>query len=227
MSSLLKIFFQPRIVASTLKQKPRWVFAFCMVAVLSVSLEALQYQLHLRTVVDLLPPSATADDRAAVVQAMNAEAVTRFAFLPVRLLAGWLLYALMLFYASKIAVARESFRIVQMFSLEVHAEAALLLGKFASAIMLFTTSSPNLPRFTIPFGAVSFFHNINFSQFAFLNSLNLFSIIYILILTAGVSVMCGFRYDKSVIVVVGVWGLSLLANIGILTVLRNELHLLL
>jgi len=173
-----------------------------------------------------LPVSADQHDKVLLTQWLDQESLSRFAFAPVRLFAGWLVFSLALFYACRSAAYGEPFRFAQLFSLEVHAESALLLAKLATLLRA-GLSSPSPDSYLVtPFSVAVFVDPGSFPMAAFLNSLNVFTMLYLGIIAVGVSVICNMRTARSIVIVFTVWGVSEFVNSGILAGLQTDLHLI-
>ena len=95
-------------------------------------------------------------------------------------------------------------RYLEFLALEVHCESAGILGALAMPIVrrLFGEPSGSL-----------------------LNSLNIFTLWYVVLLAGGVSVLCATRPLKAALVVLLVWGSSLAFHTAVLRLLRDALHL--
>lgn len=220
------MFKQLAIKLNIIQAKPRWLLLFLMLALVSVVVEILMHPYSVQSVLHHLPSSATNQDKLVVTQTLDQGLFARAAFLPIRLLFGWATFALMLYYICGFLIPRKIFRFIQIFSLEVSAEAILILAK-AAALLQLVINSPNPgSRIFIPLSCVDFIPTHDYSTFTFLNSLNVFTVGYIAILTMGISVVCRISKIKALFIVGIVWGISALFNIGIITVLRDRLHLL-
>jgi hypothetical protein len=64
----------------------------------------------------------------------------------------------------------------------------------------------------------------DFILYALLNSVNFFSASYIAILTIGISIICAFGRIKSLLIVLAVWSLAMVFNIGVIKLLKDALH---
>lgn len=226
MSPLLNIIFHPRTTVCELKGHPRWLTSFLILAALTLIIGFFTNAYSVGLVLRHLPASATQHDKVMVTWWLDHESLSRYAFQPVRLFAGWLLFTLALFYACRSAASGEQFRFAQILALEVHAEAALVLAKLATLLSVTLSSNNGSSHLIIPFSVAGFVDAGSFPMTAFLNSLNVFTGLYLGILAVGVSVICNLRTAKSILMVLTVWGVVMFVNSGILAGLQDELHLI-
>ena len=221
----VKIIVRPRSTSLELKRNPRWLSSFLLLAAVSLIIEFFMNSYSESLSLNHLPASATQHDKVMVAQWFDQEWISRLAFHPVRLFAGWLLFSLALLYACRSAASREPFRFVQILALEVHAESALVLGKLALLLSVVALNDPP-SRLIIPFSVAGFVDGGSFAATAFFNSLNLFTALYLGILAAGVSIICNVGRGKAFLIVLTVWGAAAVVNSGILAGLQDELHLI-
>ncbi len=223
MPSLISILFTPRRGAERLKTNPRWLIPFLVLAFVAVIITLVLHPYLVRLTLAHLPESATESAKAAVQVSLDGELAARCAFLPFRLLAGWGSFALVLFYSCKAWGRIQPVRFDQIFSLEIHAEGALLLGQLGALLMAGLHGSAD--AVAIPFGLDTVVpESADFVLRTFLNAFNPFAVWYVLILISGVAVCCEFRRRKAALVVFSVWGLNLLFNIVGTYVLQETFH---
>jgi hypothetical protein len=223
MKLTFQILFQPRRALEGIKTNPQWLILFILLAGVSIIVILLQHERVVQLALDHLPSSATAEDKVAVRQSLDENLVIRCGFLPIRLIVGWAMFALTLFYACKAWSTSEVVRFGQLFSLEVAAESIMVLGRIASLIYGGDAETPFL-RVPLGIDMISLPSQDAVVQMA-LNSVNVFSIWYFVILTMGISLIYGISKTKSVISVGAVWIVEILSNASILYVLRETLHL--
>ena len=228
MSALFDIFFRPRVAAAAIKARPRWILVFALLALLSIGLVIATHNQSAQITLSHLPASAAPEDREHVRDILDRGLFSTYSFLPIRLLLGWSGFALLLFSLSTSFKPLEPVRFIQVFTLEVHAEAIAVLAKLVTlAVALIhgaaqaTLSSPpplSVLSLAPPPG--------DFVLFSLLSSINMFTLWYVLVLTAGIHVLCGFAKRKAFLIVTGVWALTLCCNLGVLALLRDAFHLL-
>lgn len=222
-NQVLHILLQPRRAAKEIKVKPQWLIPFILLAGASMIVLLLQHEAVVQRTLAHLPSSATAEDKVIVKQTLDENLVLRCCFLPVRLITGWATFALMLFYACKAWSTSEVVRFQQVFSLEVAAESTMVLARIASLIYSGGAESSFL---RVPLGLDMIFSpSQNIVVQMALNSVNVFSLWYLVILTMGISGIYGITKTKSAISAAAVWIVGLLSNASILYILRDTLHL--
>ncbi|HLF13917.1 MAG TPA: hypothetical protein VI932_03385 [Bacteroidota bacterium] len=217
--------FNPVRYARTLRESPRWVGRFIVLAALYVCLGIAGGVDRAELAADRLPPSASAGDRSAAGESLLNGIAIRSLFLPVRLFAGWSIFALVLLYACRIWSTREEVRFVHILASEVYAEGAILAGNAASlaaALLGGTPGDPSAPW--VPGGLDLLVFADDFVLRYVLNSFNIFSIAYVATLALTVSVVLGVSRTKAFISVLLAWGSTLFVNAGIFHALRTEFH---
>ncbi|HTK81213.1 MAG TPA: YIP1 family protein [Bacteroidota bacterium] len=223
MKLLLEILIRPRSAAEMIKQRPQWVWQFVILALVSVSLAILLHPHVVNMTLDRLPASATVQDRMEVGRMMNQDLATKSAFLPMRMLIGWSAFALMLLFACKTWRTFEPVRWYQVFSLEIAAETTLVLGQVAA--LVYASLNQALAFVRIPFGVDQIMPpSADTLVLMALNSVNVFSLWYIVMLAIGVRTLYGISMMKSLITVVAVWSISQIVNVSILWFLRDAFH---
>lgn len=160
------------------------------------------------------------------MQSLDLELPAKLAFFPVRLFMGWGTFSLALFYACKAFAPRETIRVRQMLSLEIHTEATSVIASLAALVAAATKT--NAGSVEIPFSLAGIIGgDQSFIVRSLLTSLNIFTLWHIVLLTVGVSVICGFGKTTSTFIVLLVWSLSTIVNLGAMKLLQDQLNLLL
>ena len=213
-----------RLMFENLKRRPRWLAMFLILAAVSVGIDMIDHPLVRKSVVDHLPASASRAERIAAAAWLDEEAPREQVFLPVRLLAGWLVFAGFLFSLCRIVGSREPFTFRQIWSLEVHSEAFILLGKIVTAAFALSTGEWRFFRGS-PIGLAVLAGQAEFPLSGVLGSINLFNFLYAGALAAGLTVMCRFSAGKAIVVAGAAWGTAEAVNIAILGALGQVMHL--
>lgn len=211
---LLRLPFRPSPATGDLKKRPRWFVPFVILSIACVILFALRYPDTVRTAIDHLPASARSEERRHAADVLNDELMLRSLFLPIRLFMGWSAFSLVLFLSCKAFRPPEGIRFTQFLALEIHAELILLLSPLAAML--------GVPQ---PGGGWLFAPPQDFLLRTLLTTINLVTLWYILVLTAGVSVLCGYGKRKAFLIVAGVWVISVSLNLGVLNQLSQVFHL--
>jgi Yip1 domain len=213
-SALVRLPVRPIEESRILKRSPRWLVPFLILAAASVIILVFAYPDTVRRAVDHLPPSAGAGDRQRAAELLDGELLQRSVFLPLRLIAGWWIFAFLLYQSARAFRPAEGIRLAQFLSLEIHAEGVLVLSSLVIAL--------GVP---LPSLALLFPPSSGFLLRTLLATINLFTLWYILVLTAGVSVLCGYSKRKAFLIVAGVWVISTSLNLGVLNQLSVVFHL--
>ncbi len=213
--------------AGTLRERPRWVGRFALLALVYVALGIAGAGYRADLAAEHLPPAVSAVDRANAAQSLLGPTLVRSLFLPVRLFAGWSVFALVLLYACRIWSARGELRFVHVLAAEVYAEGAMLVGSAASLAAAVTSAGPGagLPMPWTPGGLDLLVPAEDFTARYLLNSINMFSAAYVTILAITVSVMMGLSRLKGFVSVLLAWGSSVFVNAVIFELLRTEFRL--
>ncbi|MFI5252240.1 MAG: hypothetical protein ACHQQQ_07420 [Bacteroidota bacterium] len=209
----------------SIREKPAWVRTFIILSILSIGIFALSYYTRIHQTSSLLPPSATTHERLVAEQFLWDEEIMRCAFVPVRLFIGWISLSLVLYYTCIAFSPRQSTRLKQIFSLEVHAESFLVFGNFISA-MVAILSTPTLGKFaTTPLSAALIYPEVTGIMHLFLNSLNIFQLLYIIVLIYGIFKITGFGVIKSLFIVSIVWAMNIFCNMAMIKFVQERLNM--
>jgi hypothetical protein len=213
MMGLVDILIRPRRAILRIDKDPRWIGAFAVLAALSMLLFALQYEQSSRDVLSHLPATADAADHESVAEAFRMEFWRNLLALPFRLLLGWSAFAFALTISARALSSKGGGRYLKVLALEVHGEAILLVSAALRSIHL---PNPSLAMLVAS------------PQSLLLDSLltsgNFFTLWYLLVLAAGITVLCNVRYRSGLVLVSVVWALAQLLNIGALTLLAAAFH---
>jgi len=222
MVPLISILHRPAYAIEQLKIRPQWLIAFLVLAALSVLRLVYDYPAIVAAALEHLPPSATAADKLLMKEHLAVDLYARSVFLPIRLLAGWSVFALLLYELSSWVGSAEPVRFRQMFALEVHAESVLLLGGCLGIVLHHGSGLPGMPL-----SAASFFHpQSDIVMSSILDALNPFTAWYVALLGLGVKIICRFSVLKATAVAVTAWIVMLIWNLAIFKYLAESFHLM-
>ncbi|MEW6510250.1 MAG: hypothetical protein AB1428_04760 [Bacteroidota bacterium] len=223
---LLDFLVRPPRGARLLAERPRWLAPFLILAAIHVALSLVADRQQTDAVLAHLPATAGNAGRSEAAEFIVAGIITRALVQPVRLLAGWSAFAGVMYLLARSLAPRQPLSYMKLFALEVHAEGILALGMAVALARSLAAGSPDLGPFTPAFSmAILSPADAPNSVRALLASLNLFTLWYAAVLAAGTRVLCGVRVRVAVVVAAGSWALSVLFDIGILTLLISALHL--
>lgn len=210
MPTLLLIIARPFRAAERLKQEPRWLVAFLLIAAGMVVLRLAWHPQLVQSVVAALPPSATPGDQAWARAVLDEDLFLRCLFLPLRQLAGMAVfaYALFLLCSSLNPPARAHYR--QLLALEVHAELFNLFGGWLSWALLLWIGDGNWPENHL---------------ISLLTTKEIFTLWYLIAMTIGITVLFGFSRLKAGLLATTAWIVSVLFNTFLLQSVTTSLHL--
>ena len=223
--NILSLLFSPRMAVTGIASRPRWITAFLFLSILSVGLFVLAHPFAVQATVAHLPESATAEERNLIARTLSSERTVDCLFLPVRLLAGWFAFGLTLFGMTRAFAPPQAVHIVNVFSLEVHAEFLNVLARAAATLFLWVQRGTAVDPAFIPLSVATVVGSNDLLVRSLLNSLNPFTLWYLAVLTMGVRVQAGFSSLKSLLVVVLAWMAATAFSLGSMGIIRGLLHL--
>jgi hypothetical protein len=213
------------IVSDWIVDNPSWIRMFILLSIVSIGIMALSYAARTQQTTALLPPTATFQERLDAEQVLHDEEITRCAFLPVRLFIGWISFALVLYYTCVAFSPLKKTRLKQIVSLEVYGESILVLGSIVSAAsVLFAVQRPK-GIVTMPLSAAMLVDADNGVMQLFLNSINVFQLLYIIFLIYGVRKITDFGKIKSSFIVLVVWGMCIFNNMAMIKFVQERMRL--
>jgi hypothetical protein len=221
----VSLIFRPYPGLLRLKNQPRWLSTFICLAALSAVLLVVVHRHTVEATLAQLPVSATTEDRALVEDMLLSELPLRSLFQPIRLMIGWSSFAALLFLLSRAFRPPSPSSFMHVFALEIHAEAILLLSQIGLCLHI-VLQGRGLPS-AYPLWSADIFSSAATSMpiHSLLRSLNIFTLWYIVILAAGIRVLFSLSRFKSVLVAVSAFSLSVVLDIGVISLLIPALHL--
>jgi hypothetical protein len=172
-----------------------------------------------------LPSSVTEQDKIDLLLMFDKEMFVRVIFVPVKLLIGWSAFTLLLYYLMLTIVPQRRFSFVYLFAIEVRAEIILVLAKLGMLLRMMIDNQSWSYRFEIPLSCAAFIPVNDYSFFTFLNSINIFTAGYITVISLGISFLYSISKTRAVFIAFLAWGLSSLANVSLIKLLQDQLHL--
>jgi hypothetical protein len=201
MPTLLLILLHPFRAAERLRQTPRWLGSFLLVAAGLVALRLAWHSHLVEMTLAALPATAPAEDRVWARSLMDNDLLLRCLFLPLRQVAGMGTFAFFLFVLCTAFAPPVRPRFKQIFALEIHAEIVNVVGACAAFAVTFTGGNE-----------------------ALLTSTKIFTLWYVVALTAGVVVFFGFPKLKAGLLASTAWVVSVLVNIFLLESVSASMH---
>ena len=209
MPTLLLVLLHPYRAAERLRRSPRWLGAFLALAGGLVALRWVSHSHLVESTLAALPVTASAVDRSWTRSILDTELLLRCAFLPLRQLAGMAAFALVLYWLCTAFDPPVRARFKQVFALEIHAEVFNMIGGWAAFALTMLASNANLS---------------GTCMLALLTSAKIFTLGYVVALTAGLPVLFGFSKLKAGLLASTAWTSATLFNAFLLQAVSASLH---
>jgi hypothetical protein len=222
----LLVLIKPLETLRELASKPKWFAAYMMLSVVSIVSYVVIHPFLVQAVLAHLPSTATLQEREVVVQTLKGELPLRCMFLPVRLLIGWAVFGFGLYIICDAFKPPEPVRFAKVFSLEVHAETVNVIANLSALVLPLTGHSNVGTQAIIPLSAAMVVSVDDSVTLFLLNSASVFTVWYIVLLSAGISLQTGFKYTRSLVTVLATWCAYALFTVIVLKLMQNSLHLL-
>jgi hypothetical protein len=210
MSPLFLIIGHPIRAAEKLRQSPRWLGAFLVVAAGMIALRLASHPRLVEATLAALPKSATIADQSWARSVLDGDLLLRCAFLPLRQIAGMAAFALLLYLLCVVFAPPLRVRFKHVLALEVHAELLNLIG----AWWTFVITSLVGDSASASIGVV-----------ALLTITKVFTLWYLVALSAGIVTFCGYSKLKGGILAATAWIGSYLFNALLLQSVGASMHL--
>ncbi len=201
MQALPLIFGHPFRAAEAIRRAPRWLGAFLLIAAGLVALRLAWQSRLVEMTLAALPATATAQEREWAHSLLDNELLLRCVFLPLRQIAGMGSFAFFLYLLCGAFGPPMRARFKQVLALEVHAEIFNLIG-----------------------GSVSLGLTLLGAGTPLLTSAKIFTLWYVVALTAGVAVLFGFSKTKACLLASTAWIVSVLFNLFLLESVSASMH---
>jgi hypothetical protein len=220
MTNLVDLIVHPSRIFKRLKDRPTWVMNFVSLAVVSVVVEWFSFGTALQTAVGGLPQRATAEMIQDAVAYLEGRRYIDLALAPLKL---WVIIAIFSYVIYVVCSVSKSISLPHwkhFFAVVVWSYWILLIGE---ALSLVTRSvvghfSPNAGlAFPQPLGlGMMKIASADPGLLYALNAVNVFSIWYLLLVSLGVSILCGFSRVKGILVTAFVWVFGIVLSAAIM-----------
>ena len=229
LSSILNIFALPTEVFHNIKASPKWLSAFCIIAIISIICGYFILPFSQRIMIETLSSKMDTEQVQKAISLSERFKYIGLLFVPLILLIKWLFLTLFLYFSAILLNAQEiNFKTV--FTVVVYSECIVLLMGIINLFLLYVKgvdSINNMIDLQVIVGLDYFLtdkpHNIPF--FTFLNSFNVFSVWYVATLAIGVSVVTSFSKLKSAILVSSIWLLGVGSQVALAMFSANMQHM--
>lgn len=218
---LLETLVRPARTACQIKSAPRWILPFLVLSALSVVALLLTHSASVELAVEHLPQSATPEDKTAVRNMLAADLAIEALFLPVRLLAGWSSFAVMMFYACNVLASEVPVYFKQVLSVEVAAESPIVLGTLVGSLVWAPSSADVVPT---PL-SLAFLSKTDSGLLSnlFLGAVSPFSVWHVVILGFGIRELAGTSSVRAFSTASVLWAVSVMLNAGVIHLISSTM----
>lgn len=209
MRTLLLALTRPRKLAEAVSEGPAWVMPLLILSVLEMGVAFLLYDQTVSGVIARLPEGASTVDKIALEKMFRDERMIEILFKPFRLAAGCALFSLVIYGLLHLFFVPVRPRFHHVFSLAVHAELILILGR-AGTYLRSLLGSSGVPG--MPFSLNDLFPPTSFLESYALGSFSLFHLWSMVVLMVGIVGITKMRPLKAAAVVLISWMLTVAVN---------------
>jgi hypothetical protein len=207
---LLNIYTAPKQLFLSLKQKPNWILPFVVISVAAVLVEWFSFPFVLKLTLASLPPNAAQQHVNEAAAYLSEQRFINMSFIPVKLLFGLSIFALLLYYSCLIFKPREKIQFKQLLTAVVFSEMILMVGRIISFVIVLSKGVGHvntISELNNSFGLDLLLPvaNANLPMYNLMSSINPFSVWYIAVLSVGVSILSGFSKAKAAILTTSLW----------------------
>ncbi|MCC6398701.1 MAG: hypothetical protein IT282_16925 [Bacteroidetes bacterium] len=214
--------FRPSRAAARLRRSPRWLIGFCVLAVLAGAIEVFSHSPAVEATLEHLPNSATAPEREAVREDLDAALPARVAMIPVQVFVSTSLRALMWYLLFAAFGAGDLPRGKQLMSISVGAGVIDQCERLAETLHAFYGTSLATETSVFPWSVLALTGEMpSYAGTLLLTSLNMFTLWSVGAVGWALSVLCSTSKIKAVLIAAAVWTVSAGCTIVLLHLLRN------
>ncbi len=220
MMNPLDVVFAPSRLFRCLRERPSWVVSFTALAMISMVIEWFTFYPGLETVLGKLPERATSEMIQDTIHHLGERRGVNVAFVPIKLGVPIAIFSFVLYLVCSVSKPVslpdwKYFLAVTVWSswIPVIDKGLALLTQTVAGVVNPTTGL----AFTQPLGLgmVRLSSRDPALPYA-LNALNVFSVWYLVLLSLGISLLCGFPRMKALATVSAVWLLGLFVSAALL-----------
>jgi hypothetical protein len=218
LKSLIEFLLFPSRTAIGLNNRPRWIFPFCILALVSTAEAFLTTRDAAHLAAAKLLGKFSDEYVASTLKMIGTVQTLGALFTPAALLLKWAVVSALI-YISVVLLGAGDPRFKRIFVIVVHAEIILILMSLANILLLHLRGPVDIREVTdlqALVGLDVFLNNRSSDPplFVLLNSFNVFSLWYITLLTIGISVVAGLGRFKACVATTGVWILGVLLQVA-------------
>jgi hypothetical protein len=209
MTDLVDLIFRPARVFKRLKDHPSWVMSFVALAIVSALLEWFSFGTALRTAVDGLPQRATPEMIQDAVANLEGRRFINLLLSPLKLWAIIAIFSYVVYLVCSVSKSVSLPHWKHFFAVVVWSYWVVIVGEVLSLVarIAFGHLSQNAGlAFPEPLGlGMIKISSSDPGVLYLLNSVNVFSLWFLLLVSLGVSVLCSFSRVKGILAAVFVW----------------------
>lgn len=211
--NILDTLANPSDAFMSINQQPRWLVTFIIISVITIIMAFLIHPFNQHLMTAMLAEQFKDSDIEQILGTSLIFTYIGYLFSPVFLLLRWLIIAALLYFIAVLSNT-EQLTYKTIFASVVHAEIILVVMNIVNVIILYfqgidTVTDPVHLQAIVGLDFLMHAPADNMPLFILLNSINIFTIWYLSILTIGYSIITGFSKTKSMFIVGFVWLLTL------------------
>ena len=213
--------FIPARAAREIRAHPRWLLPLILIVLLNAAFELISHPVRVQQTIAHIPHSATPGELETVRTDLDASLPGDLAILPLKIATAGALDAAVLGLLLAGFGAGDRPRFAHLFALSLGLASVGALEGLAEVTYLRTFSFPaGLPAY--PWSALAITSaGDSYAAGLLLTSLNLFTLWYVVALAWALSVLCGIRKSKAVLIAIAVRAVTAGSTIALLHLLRN------
>jgi hypothetical protein len=209
MTNLVDLMIHPSRVFKRLKDHPSWVMSFAALTIVSMVLEWLSFGTALQTAVSGLPQRATPEMIQDAVAYLEGRRFVNILLTPLKLWVIIAIFSYLIYLVCSVSKPISLPRWKHFFAVVVWSYWVLIVGEALSLVthsVVGPFSSNAGLAFTQPLGLGMIKISSSDPGLLYaLNAANVFSIWYLLVVSLGVSILCGFSRVKGILATTFVW----------------------
>ncbi|MGA9365771.1 MAG: hypothetical protein WBW16_15525 [Bacteroidota bacterium] len=227
-TNLVHLFIAPSRLFARLKNQPSWVMSFAALAVVGMTLDWFSFEVALQASLSQLPQRATPEMIQDAVTYLEGRRFINVAFSPIKVGIAIAVFSYVLYLVCSVSrpvslPGRKHFLSVVVWS------SWILMIEKAVALVVRSAIGPVNSNIGLAFSQPLGLGIINVSSsdpglLYALNAVNVFSVWYLFLVSAGISILCGFGRLKSILVVASVWLTGVVVSAGLMRFALEGVH---
>lgn len=227
-TNLVDLFIAPSRLFARLKDQPSWVTSFAALASVGMAIDWFSFEVALQASLGQFPQRATPEMIQDAVMYLEGRRFTNVAFSPIKLGIAVAVFSYVLYLVCSVSRPVSLPGRKHFLSLVVWSSWILMIEK-AFALVVRSAIGPVNSSAGLAFSQPLGLGMINISSsdpgllFA-LNAVNVFSVWFLFLVSAGISILCGFGRLKSILVAASVWLTGVLVSAGLMRFALEGVH---